>query len=128
MALDGLNADIQVLRTEGTSFKTIGDDFSKAVTTLEKGLTALEKGKTPPWGDDELGENFGIVYEGLRDGMYESMAHLATKLQDVGKALKDMGDNQEATEDFNNALLKQEQSHADAKGAQIQNLASPVSI
>ncbi|MGP4002250.1 hypothetical protein [Streptomyces sp. 8N706] len=72
------------------------------------GLTTLNsKAGAPPWGDDDIGEKFGVVYEGLRDGMYESMGHLAAKLKEIGKALEGMAKNHEANEDFNDSLMKQ---------------------
>ncbi|MFD7920477.1 hypothetical protein ACFV3R_14780 [Streptomyces sp. NPDC059740] len=61
----------------------------------------------PPWGGDDIGEKFGVAYEGVRDGMYESMGHLSAKLQEIGKALSTMAKNHDENEDFNDALIKQ---------------------
>lgn len=58
-------------------------------------------------GDDDLGEKFGVVYEGVRDGMNESMGHLSSKLQEIGKALTSMSRNHAENEDFNDSLMKQ---------------------
>ncbi|MET9291862.1 hypothetical protein [Streptomyces sp. NPDC003077] len=83
--------------------------FSSVVQDAWKGLTTFsDKEGTPPWGDDELGEKFGVVYEGLRDGMTDSMEHLATKLNEIGKALERMAKNHEENEGFNDALIKEQ--------------------
>ncbi|MFE3771509.1 hypothetical protein [Streptomyces sp. NPDC059122] len=133
----GFQTDVQALRSEGTNFVNLGEDFSSSVARLMDGLSALGAGPPasgqqseepkksfgeqfwsglasfdskdgrPPWGDDDLGEKFGIVYEGVRDGMYESMGHLSSKLQEIGKALTEMSKNHEENEDFNDALMKQ---------------------
>ncbi|MFJ6749852.1 MULTISPECIES: hypothetical protein [unclassified Streptomyces] len=92
---------------------------------LQSGLTGLEGQDTPPWGDDEIGEKFGVVYEGLRDGMYESMGHLAAKLQEIGGALKTMGDNHEADEDFNDSLMKQHIANAEAESKTLSSVKAP---
>ncbi|MEV0369799.1 hypothetical protein AB0I10_08230 [Streptomyces sp. NPDC050636] len=84
-----------------TTFSSVAQDAWKGLTTFS------DKAGTPPWGDDELGEKFGVVYEGLRDGMTDSMEHLATKLNEIGKALERMAKNHEENEDFNNALIKE---------------------
>ncbi|MGW2518492.1 hypothetical protein ACWC09_16020 [Streptomyces sp. NPDC001617] len=86
-----MDSDPKVLKTEGFNMYTVGQDFSKAVTALQNGLTALEKGDTPPWGDDDIGEKFGVAYEGLRDGMYQSMGSLAERLAGMGVAFTKMG-------------------------------------
>lgn len=125
MAQDGFKAAVEVLDSEGKNFQSVGKSFGDALDRLEKGLTAIEGTGTPPWGDDELGQDFGVVYEGLRDGMYESMGHLSIKLSDVGQALRDMGANHEANEDYNSALMGQQRSHADEQGQQIAQLRSP---
>ncbi|MGW0733557.1 hypothetical protein [Streptomyces sp. NPDC002851] len=88
---DGLRADAKVLETEGLHMFEVGQDWAKAVNDLKATLTALEKSDTPPWGDDELGEYFGVAYEGLRDGMYESMGSLAERLAGMGIAFGEMG-------------------------------------
>ncbi|MDX6311652.1 MAG: hypothetical protein QOF84_2253 [Streptomyces sp.] len=128
MGQDGLKAATDVLDTEGNSFKKMSESFGNAVDRLRNGLTTLEQGDTPPWGDDDIGEKFGVVYEGVRDGMYQSMDFLTTRLDDIGKALQDMGKNHDSNETFNNALIQQEQSHADAQGQLLKQLVPPTSI
>ncbi|MET8679852.1 hypothetical protein ABZW18_20295 [Streptomyces sp. NPDC004647] len=157
MGLDGLQSDVQTLKTEGASLAKVGKDFEKAVTTLidglhhlgggppskppqpgsqpaapstaqqfVTGLTTLDsKSGAPPWGDDDMGEKFGVVYEGLRDGMYESMGHIAAKLQEMGNALKDMAKNHEANEDFNHSLMQQHIDNSQGLNKAITNLKSP---
>lgn len=125
MGMDGLKAEVKVLETEGKNFDTLGDDFNTAVETLRNGLTALEQGDRPPWGGDDLGEKFGIVYEGLRDGMYESMGHLASELKRFGGALQQMGKNHEQGESFNEALLDQEVQNVQAESQQLQKFSRP---
>ncbi|OAH14366.1 hypothetical protein STSP_23130 [Streptomyces jeddahensis] len=95
-----MDADPAVLKTEGFNMFTVGQDFSKAVQSLQKGLSALEggTGATPPWGDDDIGEKFGVVYEGLRDGMYQSMGSLAERLAGIGLAFTEMGVRHERNE------------------------------
>jgi hypothetical protein len=100
VANDGLQADPGVLKTEGFNMFSVGLDFSKAVQALQTGLTALEggSGSTPPWGDDDIGEKFGVVYEGLRDGMYQSMGSLAERIAGIGLAFTEMGVRHEQNE------------------------------
>ncbi|MER5752738.1 hypothetical protein [Streptomyces sp. NPDC002088] len=88
-----MDSDPKVLKTEGFNMFTVGQDFAKAVNALQQGLTQLEggSGDTPPWGDDDIGEKFGVVYEGLRDGMYQSMGSLAERLAGMGIAFTKMG-------------------------------------
>ncbi|WP_159054807.1 hypothetical protein [Streptomyces dysideae] len=86
-----MNSDPEVLKTEGFHMFNVGVEFSKAVTSLTAGLTSLEEGDTPPWGDDDIGEKFGVVYEGLRDGMYDSMGSLAERIAGMGVAFTKMG-------------------------------------
>ncbi|MFD9812371.1 hypothetical protein [Streptomyces sp. NPDC059080] len=127
------------LKTQGTHFHQLGEDFSASVTRLMDGLSALGAGPpatakpgggtppeksfgqqfvgglttldsmagAPPWGDDDIGEKFGVVYEGVRDGMYESMGHLSAQFQKIGKALQEMSKNHAENEDFNDTLIKQ---------------------
>lgn len=125
MAGDGLQADIPSLKAGGKDFTSVGRRYQSAVDTLQAALTGLEGQDTPPWGDDEVGEKFGVVYEGLRDGMYESMGHLAAKLQEIGGALTTMATNHEADEDFNESLMKQHIANAEAQGQKIASLKSP---
>ncbi|MFJ8672612.1 hypothetical protein [Streptomyces sp. NPDC093589] len=131
---------MESLKSEGTSFVKLGEDFYDSVKRLMDGLHALGAGPpavppkgggtkepdksfgeqlwsglttfdskdgAPPWGDDDIGEKFGVVYEGVRDGMNESMGHLSSKLQEIGKALTSMSKNYEAGEDFSDSLIKQ---------------------
>ncbi|MFC3578136.1 hypothetical protein ACFOZ0_33755 [Streptomyces yaanensis] len=86
-----MDSDPKVLKTEGYNMYTVGQEWAKAVKSLQDGLTALEKGDTPPWGDDDIGEKFGVVYEGLRDGMYQSMGSLAERIAGMGIAFTKMG-------------------------------------
>ncbi|MFJ9850947.1 hypothetical protein [Streptomyces sp. NPDC101150] len=81
--------------------KSFGEQLWSSMTSLDS------KSSAPPWGDDDLGEKFGVVYEGLRDGMYESMGHLAAKLEEIGKALTAMSKHHAENEDFNESLMKQ---------------------
>jgi hypothetical protein len=100
VANDWMQADPGVLKTEGFNMFSVGLDFSKAVQALQTGLTALEggSGSTPPWGDDDIGEKFGVVYEGLRDGMYQSMGSLAERIAGMGLAFTEMGVRHELNE------------------------------
>ncbi|GAA2971146.1 hypothetical protein GCM10010446_64900 [Streptomyces enissocaesilis] len=93
MALGGMRADAPILKDEGFHMFEVGQDFAKAAKALFDGLNAIEKesGKTPPWGDDEMGEYFGVVYEGLRDGMKESMPSLAQRIAGMGVKFTAMG-------------------------------------
>ncbi|MFF9479258.1 hypothetical protein [Streptomyces sp. NPDC014733] len=100
-----------------TTFSSVAHDAWQGLTTFS------DKQGTPPWGDDELGEKFGVVYEGLRDGMTDSMDHLATKLNEIGKALERMAKNHEENEDFNDALIK-EQKPANQFGGDVRALKS----
>ncbi|UJB42127.1 WXG100 family type VII secretion target [Streptomyces sp. A1-5] len=125
MAGEGLQADIPSLKSGGNSFTTIGERYQSAVDRLKNGLTGLEGTGTPPWGDDDIGSKFGVVYEGLRDGMYESMGHLAAKLQEIGGALNTMADNHDGNEDFTNSLMQQHVANAEAESQMISNLKGP---
>ncbi|WP_329311753.1 hypothetical protein [Streptomyces sp. NBC_01262] len=125
MGQDGLKTATDVLDSEGSNFKTIGQSFGEALTRLQDNLTRLEGTGTPPWGDDDIGEKFGVVYTGVRDGMYQSMDYLSTKLGDIGDALQAMGKNHDSNETFNNALMEQEQANEQVQGALIKRLAPP---
>ncbi|UQA95492.1 hypothetical protein [Streptomyces halobius] len=81
--------------------KSFGEQFWGGLTSF------ASKDGAPPWGDDEIGEKFGVVYEGVRDGMNESMGHLSSKLQEIGKALTSMSTNYAEGEDFSESLMKQ---------------------
>ncbi|MFH8405108.1 hypothetical protein ACH4FX_10065 [Streptomyces sp. NPDC018019] len=140
MGAGGFQTEVESLKTEGTNFVKLGEDFQSSVKRLMDGLSALgagppgtppagggqkepeksfgeqfmsgltsfaSKADMPPWGDDEIGEKFGVVYEGVRDGMYESMGHLSSKLQEIGKALSSMAKNYAEGEDFSDSLIKQ---------------------
>lgn len=89
----GMRADAPILKDEGFQMFEVGQDFAKAAKALFDGLNAIEKesGKTPPWGDDEMGEYFGVVYEGLRDGMKDSMPSLAKRIAGMGVKFTAMG-------------------------------------
>lgn len=133
----GFQTDVESLKAGGTDFAKLGEDFYSSVARLMDGLHALGAGPpsngqgaappeksfgqqfmsglttfdskdgAPPWGDDDLGEKFGVVYEGVRDGMNESMGHLSAKLQEIGKALSTMSRNHAENEEFNDSLMKQ---------------------
>ncbi|MDQ0993412.1 hypothetical protein [Streptomyces sp. V3I7] len=98
MGNDGLRADPSVLKTEGSNMFKVGQDFSKAAKRLQESLGHLEGSKTPPWGDDDIGEKFGVVYEGLRDGMFQSMGSLAERIAGMGLAFTEMGVRHEKNE------------------------------
>ncbi|GAA2118924.1 hypothetical protein GCM10009759_66600 [Kitasatospora saccharophila] len=86
------------LRGQGKNLESIGESFQRVVAEMKARLSALEESGDPPWGDDDLGEKFGVVYEGLRDGMKESMDSLAARLGEVGRKLQVMADNHAANE------------------------------
>ncbi|NUP17879.1 MAG: hypothetical protein HOZ81_17665 [Streptomyces sp.] len=110
-----MDSDPEVLKTEGFAMFNVGVEFSKAAAALQKGLTALEKGDTPPWGDDDIGEKFGVVYEGLRDGMYDSMRSLAERIAGMGVAFGKMGVAHEQNEAAQDAIWKQTMSEYDGQ-------------
>ena len=155
-AADGFSTDVDALKGEGKQFNRLGRHFEDAAKALKSGLSDLEgapapgeepppdksfveqfttglttfesKSNIPPWGDDELGEKFGVVYEGLRDGMYESMGHLAAQMQEIGKALQSMAKNHASGEEFNDALVRQSVDNAmiDPPEASGRKRSSPV--
>ncbi|MFB7633716.1 hypothetical protein ACFC0M_22625 [Streptomyces sp. NPDC056149] len=125
MAGDGLQADVPSLKSGGSAFTNIGERYQNAVEKLKNGLTDLEGKDVPPWGDDDIGSKFGVVYEGLRDGMYESMGHLAAKLQEIGGGLNTMADNHEGNEDFTHALMQQHVANEEAESKEISALKRP---
>ncbi|MCK7625347.1 hypothetical protein MUU72_19940 [Streptomyces sp. RS10V-4] len=125
MAGDGLQADVPSLKSGGSAFTNIGERYQSAVEKLKNGLTDLEGTDTPPWGDDDIGSKFGVVYEGLRDGMYESMGHLAAKLQEIGGALNTMADNHASNEDFTHSLMEQHVANAEAETQLVTNMKAP---
>ncbi|MCK1796235.1 hypothetical protein MTQ01_09510 [Streptomyces sp. XM4193] len=152
MAADGFTTDVDVLKDEGKHFVRIGRSFEDAAKGLQSALSELEggggappedksfveqfttglttldgKSNRPPWGDDEIGEKFGVVYEGLRDGMYESMGHLAAQMQEIGKALESMGKNHASGEDFNEAIVRQSVDNAmiEPTGSMARKRANP---
>lgn len=102
------------LRGQGKNLESIGDSFQRVIDEMKARLEALENPNDPPWGDDDLGEKFGVVYEGLRDGMQESMDSLAQRLGEVGQKLQVMADNHAANEadtaDRMNALADRTES------------------
>ncbi|MCM2579858.1 hypothetical protein [Streptomyces meridianus] len=99
--------------------QSVGEQFWSGLASFDS------KAGAPPWGDDEIGEKFGVAYEGLRDGMYESMGHLCSKLQEIGKALESMAKNHEANEDFNELLMKQHVRNQQAEHQAIAHLSRP---
>ncbi|MER7379954.1 hypothetical protein [Streptomyces lanatus] len=111
-----MDSDPQVLKTEGFHMFNVGVDFAAAVKALQQGLTALEKSdSTPPWGDDDMGEKFGVAYEGLRDGMYESMASLAERIAGMGVAFGKMGVAHEQNEAAQDAIWKETMAQYDGQ-------------
>ncbi|MGW2344720.1 hypothetical protein [Streptomyces sp. NPDC001661] len=142
MPREGFRTDTTSLATEGTNFQDLGTAFARAAAALQNGLASVnacaptsgeapapEKGQVegfvqgltsfadkadmPPWGDDEIGEKFGIAYEGLQTGMFESMQHLAQELTNIGGALGAMAKNHNENESFNEQLIRQEQNDVD---------------
>ncbi|WP_457030639.1 WXG100 family type VII secretion target [Kitasatospora sp. P5_F3] len=113
------------LRAEGKSMAAVGDDFSAAVKDLSAKLEALEKGDTPPWGDDDLGEKFGVVYEGLRDGMKESMASLGTRIGEIGQKLQGMAASHEANESATDGSFRTMEGSQGMVGGRIGALHRP---
>jgi len=110
-----MDSDPEVLKTEGFHMFNAGVEFSKAVHKLTTGLGALEKGDTPPWGDDDIGEKFGVVYEGLRDGMYDSMGSLAERIAGMGVAFTKMGVAHEQNEAEQDAIWQKTMSEYDGQ-------------
>ncbi|MFD7641398.1 hypothetical protein ACFV4P_12160 [Kitasatospora sp. NPDC059795] len=117
--------DSQNLRAEGRNMAAVGQDFLSALGTLSGRLEALEQGDTPPWGDDDLGEKFGIVYEGLRDGMKESMESLGTRIGEIGDKLQNMAASHESNEADTEDTLHTMEARADELGGGIQSLQRP---
>ncbi|MCK1798903.1 hypothetical protein MTQ01_23325 [Streptomyces sp. XM4193] len=116
MSNESLQSKPAVLQTEGKNMQQVSKDFNTALTTLKNTLTGIEAGDRPPWGGDDIGSSFGALYEGFRDGMYESMGHLVGRVDDIGKGLTGMGDNHEVNEDFNDSLVKAEEARAEKLG------------
>lgn len=119
--MTGFRADAKALKDEGFNMFEVGQDWGKAAKALQDGLTALEKGGTPPWGDDDLGSKFGVVYEGLRDGMFESMNSLAERIAGMGMKFTEMGvrhEQGELAEDEAYARLTSEHEAAGGSAAQ----------
>lgn len=112
------------LRAQGRAFEDIGRDFQQAAEQMKSRLQALE-GQEPPWGDDSLGEKFGIVYEGLRDGMQESMGSLAERLGEIGQKLQAMADNHAANEADTTGRMVTLDGRADALGNEIGAMKRP---
>jgi hypothetical protein len=124
---DTMRADASVLKDEGFHMFEVGQDFATAAKTLFEGLNGIEteSGKTPPWGDDEMGEYFGVVYEGLRDGMKESMPSLAKRIAGMGMKFTAMGvrhEKHELEEDAKYAALTSE--HDAGAGAKANSFKS----
>ncbi|RKE23287.1 hypothetical protein [Streptomyces sp. TLI_171] len=117
--------DSQSLRTEGRNMEAVGQDFLSALNTLSGRLESLEQGDTPPWGDDDLGEKFGIVYEGLRDGMKESMDSLGTRMGEIGQKLQGMADNHEANESLTSQDIHTLEAREGEVGTQVRALRGP---
>ncbi|KPI00670.1 hypothetical protein OK074_5763 [Actinobacteria bacterium OK074] len=112
-----MDSDPKVLKDEGFNMFTVGQNFAKATKSLQDGLTSLEggNGATPPWGDDDIGEKFGVVYEGLRDGMYQSMGSLAERLAGMGIAFTKMGVAHEQNEAAQEAVWRETTAEYDGE-------------
>ncbi|MYW69515.1 hypothetical protein GTY65_36430 [Streptomyces sp. SID8379] len=139
MPREGIRTDTQSLSREGTNFQDLGSRFAAAAAALQNGLASVnacaptsgeapapqkgqvdgfvqgltsfaDKADMPPWGDDEIGEKFGIAYEGLQTGMFESMNHLAQELTNIGGALAAMAKNHDENESFNEELIRQQKN------------------
>ncbi|WP_353945096.1 hypothetical protein ABII15_28380 [Streptomyces sp. HUAS MG91] len=142
MPREGIRTDTQSLAREGQNFQDLGSRFSAAAAALQNGLASVgacsptsggpaapqqgqvegfvqgltsfaDKANMPPWGDDEIGEKFGIAYEGLQTGMFESMNHLAQELTNIGGALSSMAKNHDENESFNEELIRQQENDID---------------
>lgn len=113
------------LRAEGRNMAAVGEDFLSALATLSGRLEALEKGDTPPWGDDDLGEKFGVIYEGLRDGMKESMESLGTRIGEIGQKLQSMAVNHEANESATDGSFRTMEGSQQMVGGRITALHRP---
>lgn len=83
------------LQGEGREFESLAEEFGKATDSLSKGLEALKE----PWGDDDIGQYFGTVYTGARDGIVDSMNHLAEQLGKIGGGLQSMAASAAQTDD-----------------------------
>ncbi|WP_431678103.1 WXG100 family type VII secretion target [Kitasatospora sp. KL5] len=113
------------LRAQGRNLESVGKDFQDAANQLKSRLEALEGGSEPPWGDDDLGEKFGIVYEGLRDGMQESMDSLAQRLGEIGQKLQAMAESHAANEVDTTGRLDALGGRTDALGNEIHTMYRP---
>ncbi|MEV6212766.1 hypothetical protein [Kitasatospora sp. NPDC051914] len=113
------------LRAQGRNLESVGKDFQDAANQLKSRLEALEGGSEPPWGDDDLGEKFGIVYEGLRDGMQESMDSLAQRLGEIGQKLQAMAESHAANEVDTTGRLGALGGRTDALGNEIHTMYRP---
>ncbi|GJF31338.1 hypothetical protein KNE206_40380 [Kitasatospora sp. NE20-6] len=112
------------LRAQGRALESVGHDFQQAADQMKSRLAALEGGE-PPWGDDSLGEKFGIVYEGLRDGMQESMDSLAQRIGEMGQKLQAMANNHEANEASTSGAMGAIGGRTAALGNEIQSMHRP---
>ncbi|MFJ5229325.1 hypothetical protein ACIQBJ_05425 [Kitasatospora sp. NPDC088391] len=113
------------LRAEGRSLESVAAAFQRVADQAKSRLEGLEGGSEPPWGDDDLGEKFGIVYEGLRDGMQESMDSLAQRLGEVGQKLQIMAENHAANEADTVGRIDAVGSRADSLGGEIRTMRRP---
>jgi hypothetical protein len=113
------------LRAQGQSLQATGQDFQSVADRLKARLQGLEGGEEPPWGSDDLGEKFGVVYEGLRDGMRESMDSLATRLGEIGLKLRAMADNHAANEGAIDGRLHTMEGYTNDLGVRIGYLRHP---
>ncbi|MFI5528019.1 hypothetical protein ACIA8O_05615 [Kitasatospora sp. NPDC051853] len=117
--------DPDSLRSEGRNMASMGEDFLAAVKNLSSRLEALEKGDTPPWGDDDLGEKFGVVYEGLRDGMKESMQSLGERIGEIGQKLQGMAVAHENNESQTSGDIRTMEGRQGMLGQRVQAIHRP---
>ncbi|MFE3650156.1 hypothetical protein [Streptomyces sp. NPDC059122] len=93
-------SDSDVLRTQGGAFKELGVQFGESTKTLKDALGEAEK----DWGNDIIGK-VADFYTPIRDGIVESMEHLAKDLGEMGANLEAMAANYDKVEEQNTSDL-----------------------
>ncbi|PNE39734.1 hypothetical protein AOB60_32335 [Streptomyces noursei] len=86
VAGNAFDVDPDVLRTQGTAFIHVGNDFSKASKKLQDDL----KGIGDPWKNCDFGDIFDTIYTPIRDGIFTSMDSLGERLEGIGDNLQEM--------------------------------------